>query len=166
MNRTTLVLLLNVFFFAFYSCDTGKKEVKRTTDFTTDWRFCLGDVKDAETVDFDDSSWRVLNLPHDWSIEGDFDAANPSGASGGALPGGIGWYRKSFLTTSEMKGKKIFIDFDGVYMNSEVYLNGVLLGKRPNGYISFRYDLTPYLKLDSTNVLAVKVDNSKQPNSR
>lgn len=166
MNRTTLVLLLNVFFFAFYSCDTGKKEVKSTTDFTSDWRFWLGDVKDAETVEFDDSSWRVLNLPHDWSIEGDFDVAHPSGAGGGALPGGIGWYRKSFLMSRDMKGKKVFIDFDGVYMNSEVYLNGVLLGKRPNGYISFRYDLTPYLKQNGTNILAVKVDNNKQPNSR
>jgi beta-galactosidase len=100
------------------------------------------------------------------AIEGDFSKDNPSRADGGVLPGGTGWYRKTFEVDKESKGKKFFIDFDGVYMNSEVYFNGNLLGKRPYGYISFRYDMTPYLHFDKPNVLAVKVDNSKQPNSR
>ena len=115
---------------------------------------------------FDYSSWRRLNLPHDWSIEGNFSSENPSGPGGGALPGGIAWYRKSFNVPSEYMDKNMYIDFDGVYMNSSVYVNGELLGHRPFGYISFRYDITPYLKFDQDNVIAVRVDNDEQPNSR
>lgn len=165
MNKITIFFLFVTFLFS--SCTTVKDEVVRSSDFTTGWKFYLGDVKeDVTAVDFDDTSWRVLNLPHDWTIEGDFSAENPAGAGGGALPGGLGWYRKTFTPAKELVGKKVFIEFDGVYMNSEVFLNGKLLGKRPYGYISFRYDLTPYLKLDVPNVLTVRVDNSEQPNSR
>ena len=99
-------------------------------------------------------------------VEGDFSENNPAGSGGGALPGGIGWYRKTFKADKKLIGKKIFIDFDGVYSNSEVWLNGVSLGVRPYGYISFRYELTKYLKFDADNVIAVRVDNSEQPNSR
>ena len=98
------------------------------------------------------------------SIEGAFDQKNPAGFGGGALPGGIGWYRKTFDATP-VEGKSVFIDFDGVYRNSEVWLNGQYLGKRPYGYSSFQYDLTPHLKAGK-NIIAVKVDNSQQPNSR
>ena len=135
--------------------------------FNKDWAFFLGNVSNAEQPGFDDHSWRKLDLPHDWSIEGKFDKDNPAGTGGGALPGGMGWYRKTFTIPVSSKDKNTFIDFDGVYRKSEVWLNGHLLGSRPNGYISFRYDLTPYLKYgDEKNVLVVKVDNSQQPNSR
>ncbi|GAC1487148.1 MAG: beta-galactosidase GalB [Flavisolibacter sp.] len=114
-----------------------------------------------------DENWRIVNLPHDWSIEGNFDVKNPAGTNGAALPGGMGWYRKTFTLSPADKEKKIFIDFDGVYRNSEVWINGHSLGIRPNGYISFRYELTPYLKFnEEKNLIVVKVDNSQQPNSR
>jgi beta-galactosidase len=135
--------------------------------FDADWKFHLGDTADAKDPSFDDHGWRQLNLPHDWSIEGSFNKDNPATFSGGALPGGIGWYRKTFTLPATDQGKMVFIDFDGVYMNSEVWINGYYLGKRPYGYSSFRYDLTPYLHYgNQPNVVAVKVDNSEQPNSR
>src|SRR5450830_96362 len=97
----------------------------------------------------------------------DFDKDNPATPGGGALPSGIGWYRKTFTIPSTEKNKIVLIDFDGVYRNSEVWINDHSLGVRPNGYISFQYDLTPYLNYgNQPNVIAVKVDNSKQPNSR
>ena len=109
---------------------------------------------------------RCVTLPHDWSIE-DFSLDNPSTPGGGALPGGIGWYRKTFTLPETDRDKVIYVDFDGVYRNSEVWINGHSLGFRPNGYVSFRYDLTPYLRYGSQpNVIAVKADNSEQPNSR
>ncbi|WP_243751646.1 glycoside hydrolase family 2 TIM barrel-domain containing protein [Niastella caeni] len=136
-------------------------------DFDRNWTFNLGNVSRAEDASFNDASWRKLNLPHDWSIELPFDSTSPTGTGGGALRGGLGWYRKTFTLPATDKGKNIFIDFDGVYCNSEVFINGHSLGVRPNGYISFRYDLTPYLKFgNEKNVIAVKVDNSQQPNSR
>jgi beta-galactosidase len=130
-----------------------------------DWRFFLGDDKSASTATFNDNAWRLLDLPHDWSIEGEFDKDAPTKGGGGYLPTGIGWYRKQFTLPSAAKGKQVSIQFDGVYMNSEVWINGHYLGKRPYGYISFVYDLTPYL-VAGKNTLAVRVDNSKQPNSR
>lgn len=135
-------------------------------DFTTDWRFTNNDDSLASNIEYDDSKWRQLNLPHDWSIEFDFAENVPATALGGALPGGIGWYRKSFIVPKENENKDIYIDFDGVYRNSEVWINGQYIGKRPYGYSSFRYDLTPYLKFGEINTIAVRVDNSKQPNSR
>ncbi len=135
-------------------------------DFNKDWRFHLGDITTASANNFNDANWRKLHLPHDWSIEGKFDKNNPAGIGGGALPGGIGWYRKTFQVPASSKGKLVFIEFDGVYRNSEVWINGHYLGKRPNGYIAFSYELTPYLKVGAENVIAVKADNSKQPNSR
>lgn len=135
--------------------------------FDFNWKFTLADSAfNASATTFDDSKWRTLNLPHDWSIESDFGKDYPATAGGGALPGGIGWYRKSFTANTTDKGKKFFIEFDGIYRNSEVWINGKLLGKRPNGYISFRYDMTPYVRFGQTNVIAVKADNAKQPNSR
>ena len=132
--------------------------------FDADWRFALANSEEMANASFDDSKWRKLDLPHDWAIEGDFSPSNPSGAGGGALPGGIGWYRKHF-TVSRSEGSRFFIEFDGVYMNSTVYVNGHKLGERPYGYSSFEYEMTPYLH-DGENVVAVKVDNSDQPNSR
>lgn len=130
------------------------------------WRFALhSDDKPHETT-FDDHAWRVLDLPHDWAIEGDFYALNPSGANGGALPGGIGWYRKHLNLNDNDASSRYVLHFDGAYMNTSVYVNGQLVGMRPYGFISFSYDITPYLKKQGDNVVAVKVDNSKQPNSR
>jgi beta-galactosidase len=140
---------------------------RKTENFNRDWKFKLGDVANGQIIKLDDSQWRLLNLPHDWSIEGKFAKDNPSTVGGGALPGGIGWYRKSFTVSENDKDKSVYIEFDGIYRNSEVWLNEHYLGKRPYGYSSFSYDLTPYLKYgNEKNIISVKVDNSKQPNSR
>jgi beta-galactosidase len=131
-----------------------------------DWKFFLGDDKNASAANFNDGGWRELDLPHDWSIEGKFDKNASAGGGGGYLPTGTGWYRKQFtLSASSINGKQVSIQFDGVHMNSEVWINNHYLGKRPNGYISFVYDLTRYL-LPGKNTIAVRVDNSMQPNSR
>lgn len=134
--------------------------------FDDGWHFCLNPQDTTLYLPHtDDSRWRTLSLPHDWAIEGTFAATHPSGPGGGALPGGIGWYRKHFRVHS-LQGRKYFIDFDGAYMNATVWINGHRLGTRPYGYSSFRYDLTPHLRADADNVIAVRVDNSDQPNSR
>ena len=139
----------------------------RRVSFNQDWRFQLGNVSNGQDAGLNDAQWRQLDLPHDWSIEGEFSEKHPAGTGGGALPGGIGWYRKTFTLPATARGKLLFIEFDGVYRNSEVWINGQYLGKRPYGYSSFAYELTPHLSYGSkANVLAVKVDNSQQPNSR
>ena len=139
----------------------------RRVSFNQDWRFQLGEVANGQERSLNDAPWRQLNLPHDWSIEGDFSEKHPAGTGGGALPGGIGWYRKTFTMPANARGKLVLVEFDGVYRNSEVWINGNYLGKRPYGYSSFAYELTPYLSYGPTkNLLAVKVDNSQQPNSR
>lgn len=149
------------------SCTSAEKMTNdRRQDFTADWTFHLGDDSAASRPDYDDTAWRILNLPHDWAIEGEFSRDNPSGTGGGALPGGIGWYRKTFTVDKADEGKRLYLDFDGVYMNSEVFINGHSLGVRPYGYVSFSYDLTPYIKWGGKNVVAVRVDNGEQPNSR
>ncbi len=136
-------------------------------NFDEGWRFTLGDSIQMSHTDYNDSSWRLLDLPHDWAIEGDFLDSNPSGASGGALPGGTGWYRKHLhIDRITDNTSRWYIDFDGAYMNSTVYINGKKIGTRPYGYSSFRYELTQYLNPDGDNVIAVRVDNSDQPNSR
>src|SRR5213596_3573335 len=139
---------------------------RQAATFDRGWRFHLGDVPGAQDPAFADASWRALDLPHDWSIEGPFSEQNPAGVAGGALPGGVGWYRKSFVVPRSDSGKLVFVEFDGVYRNSEVWINGSSLGKRPYGYSSFRYALTPHLRFGARNVIAVRVDNSQQPNSR
>lgn len=122
------------------------------------WGFYLGDNPDEKT------EWRVLNLPHDWSIEG---VLNPSlAACTGYLPGGIGWYRKNITIPENKKGEKVYIYFEGIQNRSEVYINGQLLGKRPNGYVSFLYDMTPHIKYGQENLLTVRVDHSQYADSR
>lgn len=153
------------------ACSPGiSRNMNDRTSFNGEWRFyiqSITDTTDFASVSFDDSNWRTLNLPHDWAIEGSFSEDNPSGTGGGALPGGIGWYRKTFKTPDNLKeGEHVFVDFDGAYMNTSVYVNGEHLGTRPYGYASFSYDITPYLNKESDNVIAVKVDNAEQPNSR
>ena len=159
--KFTIALLL------FFSATLIAKNTREVENFNKNWKFILADSSlNASTKTFDDSSWRKLNLPHDWSIESDFGKDFPASPGGGALPGGLGWYRKTFSVEKSLRNRKVFIEFDGVYRNSEVWINGHFLGKRPNGYISFGYELTPFLNFGSNNVIAVKVDNSKQPNSR
>ena len=147
-------------------CGLTSIQARQRQNFDADWLFVLGDSTQMSQVDYNDSYWRRLNVPHDWAREGDFFVGNPSGAGGGALPGGIGWYRKHFeVKSEEVKREKFFLEFDGVYMNSTVYVNGQKVGFRPYGYSSFEYDITPYIK-QGENVVAVRVDNSDQPNSR
>lgn len=185
MKLTPPLLLLAIMPFL-SSCTVDDKTTlaaRVEVNVCEDWLFSLTDYPDmpyepSGVVDapslasplFDDASWRTLNLPHDWAIEGEFSPINPSGTGGGALPGGIGWYRKHFTLTDlgleADADRKYIIRFDGVYMNSTVWINGHELGTRPYGYISFEYDLTPYLNFDGENLLAVRVDNSDQPNSR
>ncbi len=131
-----------------------------------DWKFSLGDPAGAELAAFDDHTWRTVTVPHDWSIEGPLSEKNPTGAGGGYFPAGIGWYRKSFTAPANWAGKSVSLEFDGVASNATVYLNGRKVGIHPYAYTSFRFDITSLLKLSATNVLAVRVDNSEQPNSR
>jgi len=163
MRSLSIFILITVF-----SCTiAAAQKPRKVVSFDDNWRFKLGDNQQAKNVEFDDRKWRKLDLPHDWGIEGSFNEKNPTTQAEGGLPAGIGWYRKTFMVPSASKNKNVFIDFDGVYRNSEIWINGHYLGKRPNGYISFSYNLTPYLKFGAqNNVIAVKVDNSGQPNSR
>lgn len=154
-----------------FSCAEGlslsaQSLVRTEANFNQNWKFLQGNVPAASGIAYADTKWRSLNLPHDWGVEGTFSKSHPATFGGGALPGGTGWYRKHFVVPAADKGKYIAIDFDGVYRNSEVWINGHYLGKRPNGYIAFRYEISSYLHYGAENVLAVKVDNSRQPNAR
>ncbi len=130
------------------------------------WKFLLGDPAGVEAVSFNDSGWRDVNLPHDWSIEGVPEEKNPTGAGGGFFPAGTGWYRKTFTAPADWKGKRVGIEFEGVAANATVYLNGKKLGTHPYAYTSIFFDLTPGLDFGNKNVLAVRVDDSQQPASR
>ncbi|MBO4445262.1 MAG: DUF4982 domain-containing protein [Bacteroidaceae bacterium] len=175
LRNTIVSFLLPVVFLLLITACSGKgtsSQVRLVENIDQGWLFVLNnDVPSMAEADFDDSNWRSLNLPHDWAIEGSFSKDNPSGTGGGALPGGIGWYRKHFRVSDitenpDVRQKQLLVKFGGVYMNSSVYLNGHLLGTRPYGYISFEYDMTPWIDWEGDNVLAVRVDNSDQPNSR
>jgi beta-galactosidase len=150
----------------FIICVLAASSSARTNlDFDFNWRFAKDNFATAEMAAFDDSSWRTVNLPHDWSIEGPFSAEYGSG--NGYAPGGVGWYRKHFKLDEIDKDKFVTIEFDGVYNNSEVWINGLLVGRRPYGYSSFQYDLTPHLKFGADeNIIAVRVDHSKFADSR
>lgn len=141
-------------------------DVRKKENFDFDWKFKLGDFKEAASPGFNDADWRDIQLPHDWSIEMPFDKNMSRGTSMGFMPGGIGWYRKTFDIPGEFKGKKIAILFDGVYHQSDVYINGKPLGFYPYGYIGFEYDLTSYLKFGQKNIISVRVDHSNFPSSR
>ncbi|MEX0321663.1 MAG: sugar-binding domain-containing protein [Puniceicoccaceae bacterium] len=152
----SLIILLNM----------GLLAQSRNIDFNSDWRFCRGELPEATSVDFNDSAWKVVQLPHDWSIEGPFSEDHPALSRGAWLPAGKGTYRKTFTVSGSKDTDKVFIYFDGVYRNSVVYLNGNRIGYRPFGYIGFEYDLTDFINFDQPNVLVVTVDNSEQPGSR
>jgi beta-galactosidase len=157
-------------FFLFFSCVlflAGASCRAEVLPFDDNWRFFLGDAKGAENPDFNATAWQSVTLPHDWSIAGPFDENNPAGGAGAFLPAGVGWYRKEFALPKTAADRCVSIEFDGVMANSDVWINGHLLGHRPNGYVSFVYDMTPYLlPIGQTNMLAVRADNSQQPASR
>jgi beta-galactosidase len=138
---------------------------RQIQQFTSNWRFLQSDAPDAQSPSFDDSAWKPVTLPHDWSIAGPIEENAPSGAAGGFFPTGIGWYRHDLTVTKLDPTKRTFIAFDGIMANSDVYCNGELLGHRPYGYVSFNYDLTPHLHAGK-NIIAVRVDDSQQPASR
>lgn len=153
--------------FSLMACSQQDQKARIITNFNHNWRFFLGDDSAAKRTGYDDAQWRLLNLPHDWSIEGNFSEDNPGTTAEAALPAGIGWYRKTFKLPAGYKNKKVYIYFGGIYRHSKVWINGQLIGARPNGHISFRYDMTPYLNFgEKKNIVAVRVDNSEQPNSR
>lgn len=136
----------------------SQTELRKKIIFDFDWKFSLQDNSDAMQKEFDDASWENVQLPHDWSIKQKFNET--LSGSAGYLPGGIGWYRKTFKIPSTYKNHRILVLFDGVYHQSEVYINGKNLGFRPYGFIGFEYDLTPYLNFEGENVISVRVDHS------
>lgn len=166
-NILTVIIIL--VFAANFSCTSKQKEqaVRLRQSFNSDWKFHEGDVSGANRYKFTDEEWSEVEIPHDWSIAGPFEALNPSSGAGAYLPCGIGWYRKSFSLPQNMAQLKIAVEFEGIYMNSDVWINGEHIGHRPNGYLGFQYDLTPHLNFGNIpNVISVKVDNSLQPSTR
>jgi beta-galactosidase len=161
----SLLVLLSVSVLAWAS-DAPSLVSRMILPFDADWKFLKADVPDANTPGFNDSDWKSVDVPHDWSIEGPFSSDAPTRGDGGFLPSGVGWYRKHFTPPAEWKKRQVFIEFDGVMANSKVWLNGHLLGSRPFGYVSFRYELTEHLKWGRPNVLAVRTDTTLQPASR
>lgn len=165
--KSTLLIIITSSMFA--SCgrsDDGAQSFNRTRKFNDEWVFINQDVENGWRPAYDDSEWQPVDLPHDWSITEPYHPDNPGGHGTSYMIGGVGWYRKTFELPYDYANKRVEITFDGVYQNSTVWINGHELVTRPFGYISFRYDLTPYLNQDVENVITVRVDNSKQPNSR
>ncbi|WP_422080907.1 glycoside hydrolase family 2 TIM barrel-domain containing protein [Ulvibacterium sp.] len=140
--------------------------VAQRTSFNTDWRFVQADVTGAEQPNFDDVNWKSIKLPHDWSIEGEYSETHAMSDWCGYLPAGIGWYRKTIKVPKSWKGKHVEIAFDGVFMNSTVWANGIKLGHRPYGWISFEYDISEIVDTYETITFSVRVDNDKQPSAR
>ena len=165
MKTSLKTLVVVCFVFAWAVLSAAGVVAEESVDFDRGWKFQLGDNNEASKADFDDKSWRTLDVPHDWAFESPYDRDAAQTDKGGYKPGGIGWYRKSFELPETFRGKRISIRFDGVYMNSQVWLNGKLLGKRPYGYIPFEYDLNDAIK-PGVNTIAVRVDNSKEPSAR
>ncbi|WP_281227901.1 glycoside hydrolase family 2 TIM barrel-domain containing protein [Flavobacterium aquiphilum] len=161
LQKITIVLTI-----LFSTTILAQKQARIVEDFNKNWNFKLGDYPQAINANFSTADWRSLQLPHDWSIEGAFNKDNPTGTKEGFLPAGKGWYRKVFTVPANWKDKTVSVEFDGVFKNSEVFINGHSLGVRPSGYISFAYELSQYLNFGKANIIAVKVDNDAQPNSR
>src|SRR5580698_3599862 len=161
--RSKLLILLSLSLpIALHAALTGPRQIQQ---FTEDWHFLQSDPSDAQSPTFDDSAWKSVTLPNDWSIAGPVDEHAPSRGAGGFFPTGVAWYRKTLTIARLNPNHRTFIAFDGVMANSDVYCNGELLGHRPYGYISFHYDLTPHLHAGK-NIIAVRVDDSQQPASR
>lgn len=166
MKRIILTLAVGLSLLACRNKQQEAAENIRKQNFDFGWKFSLGDVAQAEKQNFDDSKWRVLDLPHDWSIEGEFSKDNRSGNDGGYVPTGVAWYRKTFDVPADWSAKRVSVYFEGSYMNNTVFLNGDSVGFHPYGFTSFELDLTTHLKAGEKNVIAVRVDNSQQKNCR
>jgi beta-galactosidase len=164
----SLLLAMGVCLAAVAAADPARAASSRQVDlFDFSWRFHLGDAPGADKGSFDDSTWRTLDLPHDWSIEGPYDEKAASGSPGGYVQTGIGWYRKAFSLPEADRGRRVAVRFDGVYERSTVWVNGHEAGNRPYGYSSFDCEISAFLNYGATpNVIAVRVDNSQQPNTR
>lgn len=162
-------ILLILFLIQITSCTRGP--VPRSLLFDNDWLFIKGTIEGAEKPNYDDSAWRRLDLPHDWSIEdlpilnSPIDSTAVGGVNTGFFVGGTGWYRKHFNIPSAQKGKRLYLQFDGIYMNADVWLNGDHIGNHPYGYTSFYFDITSSILFGRENVLAVEVKNEGK-NSR
>ena len=137
--------------------------IQQSLDFN--WHFHLGDISGAENPAYNDTTWRSLNVPHDWSVEGEYSEDHPTGWQGGYLPCGIGWYRRELQWNNAWTDKRVEIQFVGIYMNSDVWVNGTHLGNRPYGYSSFKYDLTPHLN-QNQNIIAVRIDHENARSGR
>lgn len=167
MMSRALKLLLSIVI-PFVLClvnNTVYAALRMTRSLNKEWKFVLDDVPDAYLPDFTDEYWRVLDVPHDWAFENGYSEDGAQAANGGYASGGIGWYRKTFNLSPSECSNRIFIDFDAVYMNSEVWVNGHYLGKRPYGYISFGYEITD-IAVAGENAVSVRVDNSREPSAR
>lgn len=165
INKKVNVFIIFLILILFISSPLPAQVQKRKVAIDTGWKFQLGKITNGENISLDDSKWKPVVVPHDWSIEGVYDKNNPSSGEGGYLPGGTGWYRKTFEVDAAWLKKNVKVFFESVYMNSDVYINGTHLGNRPYGWITFYYDLAKYLKAGK-NVLAVKVDNELEPSAR
>ena len=167
-NIKISVLLFSLLCLCMVGCkeESSTIETRLRTSFDADWKFIQENLKGAEVVDFNDANWQTVNVPHDWSIEGEYGESNPMGAQCGYLPGGFGWYRKTIDVPSSWKGKQVEVAFDGVFMNSTVWANGVKLGNRPYGWVSFAYDISDIAENANQITFAVHVDNDKQPSAR
>jgi beta-galactosidase len=165
-NRRSYVAIIVGLSLAWTICGTVLAENRESMRIDDNWRFHLGDPEEGGATSLDDSDWRVVTLPHDWSIEGKMDPKAPMGGAGGFLPAGIGWYRFHLKAPTAWQGMRVRVEFAGVYMNASIYLNGQKLDFHPYGFTSFFVDLTPVLKIGGDNLLAVRVDNSAQKNCR
>ena len=155
------------FFFLLYTLLLHTVNAQRkTTLLLQDWKFTQSDTQAAQPATFNDGGWRILDIPHDWSIEGDFSKEHPSTFNQGALPTGIGWYRKHFYLPADAGNQHVQLNFEGVFQRADVWVNGHFMGRHNNGYVSFKYDISKYLNKADENVIAVRVDNAAQPNSR
>ena len=164
MKAKSIVAFSILLFYAFVWDANAQMSFGESKKINDNWRFMLDDVQEGQSKSLDDTKWQQINLPHDWSVKGQL---SPTLAScTGYLPGGIGWYRKNINVAKEKEGQKIYLYFEGVYNRSEIFINGHSLGKRPNGYVSFMYDVTPYIEYGRDNMIAVRVDHSQSADSR
>ncbi len=158
--------IIGILILLFATAGSLSGQSRKVIDFNGGWWFKRDSIQQYSNGR-NGEGWRKLDLPHDWSIEMPFRENSPAGSGAAYLDGGVGWYQKTFKLAQAERGQRIFIAFEGVYENSEVWINGHFLGKRPNGYIGFEYELSPYLYWDGRdNLLSVKVNNKNQPNSR
>ena len=160
--KPTFILFFSFILTLFSSCKSENVEVSSIPDssFNKDWLFQKDSIAGAETVNFNDSHWQEVTLPHDWSIYGPFD--NKYNARTGGLPvHGIGWYRKHFTIEKGLEGKQIAVEFDGAMSNSKVYLNGKYIGERPYGYIGFEFDLTEHINFGGGKCYSCKISTRR-----